>query len=304
MNYQTKSAVTSIKRFPYQSLAAIFLLTITFLVVTILSVVSYSSGKIIKYFETRPQIIAFLKDNTTTETVSALQHKLQNDLRIKEVKYVSKEEALSIYKDATIDNPLLGELVNPSIFPASLEFSLNDLSFAQAIIDEVKSEAIVDSVGFTASLGGEKSLGDVVERLRKITLYLRLGGGFFALLLVGTSFLVLVITLGMRIASRKEEVKILDLIGAKKSFIKKPIIIESVIYVVSGVILGWLMTLIMILYIAPSAINYFGEIPVLPKNPLMFFSIFGIILLSELVVGILLATIGSNLALSRASHKK
>jgi len=304
MNYQTKSAVTSIKRFPYQSLAAIFLLTITFLVVTVLSVVSYSSGQVIKYFETRPQIIAFLKDGTTTETVSALQHKLQNDLRIKEVKYVSKEEALSIYKDATIDNPLLGELVNPSIFPASLEFSLNDLSFAQAIIDEVKSEAIVDSVGFTASLGGEKSLGDVVERLRKITLYLRLGGGFFALLLVGTSFLVLVITLGMRIASRKEEVKILDLIGAKKSFIKKPIIIESVIYVVSGVILGWLMTLIMILYIAPSAINYFGEIPVLPKNPLMFFSIFGIILLSELVVGILLATIGSNLALSRASHKK
>lgn len=304
MNYQTKSAVTSIKRFPYQSLAAIFLLTVTFLVVTVLSVVSYSSGKVIKYFETRPQIIAFLKDGTTTETISALQHKLQNDLRIKEVKYVSKEEALLIYKDATTDNPLLGELVNPSIFPASLEFSLNDLSYAQGIIDEVKGEAIVDSVGFTASLGGEKSLGDVVERLRKITLYLKLGGGFFALLLVGTSFLVLVITLGMRIASRRQEIEILNLIGAKKSFVKKPIVIESVIYVVTGVILGWLMTLIAILYIAPSAINYFGEIPVLPRNPLMFFSIFGIILLGEIIAGILLATIGSNLALSRASRKK
>lgn len=304
MNYQTKSAVTSIKRFPYQSLAAIFLLTVTFLVVTVLSVVSYSSGKVIKYFETRPQIIAFLKDGTTTETISALQHKLQNDLRIKEVKYVSKEEALLIYKDATTDNPLLGELVNPSIFPASLEFSLNDLSYAQGIIDEVKGEAIVDSVGFTASLGGEKSLGDVVERLRKITLYLKLGGGFFALLLIGTSFLVLVITLGMRIASRRQEIEILNLIGAKKSFVKKPIVIESVIYVVTGVVLGWLMTLIAILYMAPSAINYFGEIPVLPRNPLMFFSIFGIILLGEIIAGILLATIGSNLALSRASRKK
>ena len=304
MKYQTKSAITSIKRFPYQSLAAIFLLTVTFLVVTILAVVSYSSGKVIAYFETRPQVIAFLKDGTTTETISALQHKLQNDLRIKEVKYVSKEEALSIYKDATIDNPLLGELVNPSIFPASLEFSLNDLSKAQGIIEEVKSEAIVDSVGFTASLGGEKSLGDVVERLRKITLYLKLGGGFFALLLTGTSFLVLVITLGMRIASRRGEVEILNLIGAKKSFIKKPIIIESIIYVVSGVTLGWLMILIAVLYIAPSAINYFGEITVLPRSPLMFFSIFGIILLSEAVMGILLATIGSNLALSRASRKK
>jgi len=304
MNYQLKSAITSIKRFPFQALAAIFLLTVTFLVVTILSVVSYSSSKVIKYFETRPQVIAFLKDSATVETISALQHKLQNDMRIKEVKYVSKEEALSIYRDATVDNPLLGELVNPSIFPASLEFSLNDLSHAQGVIEEVKTEAIVDSVGFTASLGGEKSLGDVVNRLREITLYLKLGGGFFALLLVGTSFLVLVVTLGMRIASRRGEVEILNLIGAKKSFIKKPIIIESIIYVLVGVTLGWLITLIAILYVAPSAINYFGEIPILPRDPLMFFSLFGIILLVEAVTGILLATLGSNLALSRAGRKK
>ena len=304
MNYQLKSAITSIKRFPFQALAAIFLLTVTFLVVTILSVVSYSSSKVIKYFETRPQVIAFLKDSATVETISALQHKLQNDMRIKEVKYVSKEEALSIYKDATVDNPLLGELVNPSIFPASLEFSLNDLSHAQGVIEELKTEAIVDSVGFTASLGGEKSLGDVVNRLREITLYLKLGGGFFALLLVGTSFLVLVVTLGMRIASRRGEVEILNLIGAKKSFIKKPIIIESIIYVLVGVTLGWLITLIAILYVAPAAINYFGEIPILPRDPLMFFSLFGIILLGEAVTGILLATLGSNLALSRAGRKK
>ena len=304
MNYQLKSAITSIKRFPFQALAAIFLLTVTFLVVTVLSVVTYSSSKVIKYFETRPQVIAFLKDSATVETISALQHKLQNDMRIKEVKYVSKEEALSIYRDATVDNPLLGELVNPSIFPASLEFSLNDLSHAQGVIEEVKTEAIVDSVGFTASLGGEKSLGDVVNRLREITLYLKLGGGFFALLLVGTSFLVLVVTLGMRIASRRGEVEILNLIGAQKSFIKKPIIIESIIYVLVGVTLGWLITLIAILYVAPAAINYFGEIPILPRDPLMFFSLFGIILLGEAVTGILLATLGSNLALSRAGRKK
>lgn len=304
MNYHIKSAITSIKRFPFQALAAIFLLTVTFLVVTILSVVSYSSSKVIKYFETRPQVIAFLKDTAVAETISALQHKLQNDVRIKEVKYVSKEEALSIYKDATVDNPLLGELVNPSIFPASLEFSLSNLSYAQEVIEEVKKEGIVDSVGFTASLGGEKSLGDVVNRLRNITFYLKLGGGFFALLLVGTSFLVLVVTLGMRIASRKEEVEILNLIGAKRSFIKKPIIIESIIYVLAGVTLGWLITLIAILYVAPSAINYFGEIPILPRDPLMFFFLFGIILLGEMVTGILLATFGSNLALSRAGRKK
>lgn len=304
MNYHTKTAVTSIKRFPFQALSAIFLLTITFLVVTILSVLIYSSAKVIKYFEGRPQVIAFLKESSTPEMISSLQHKLQGDVRVKEVKYVSKEEALSIYKSATIDNPLLGELVNPSIFPASLEFSLTNLSSAQGIIDEVKLEGIVDSIGFTASLGGEKTLGDVVTKLKNISFYLKLSGGFFAGLLLSTSFLVLVVTLGMRIVARKEEVEILNLIGAKKSFIRKPIILESIIYVSLGIVLGWLITLIAILYIAPSAINYFGEIPVLPRAPLMFFALFGIILVGEMVFGILLAMAGSNLALSRSARKK
>ena len=39
-----------------------------------------------------------------------------------------------------------------------------------------KSEEIVDQVGFTASLEGEDSLSFVVERLRTITWYIRIGG--------------------------------------------------------------------------------------------------------------------------------
>jgi cell division transport system permease protein len=304
MNFHLKTAVNSIKRFPFQALAAIFVLIITFFVGSILSVLIYSSANILKYFETRPQVIAFLKDGVTTEAISALQHKLSNDTRVKEIRYVSKEEALSIYKNATIDNPLLGELVDPSIFPASLEFSLADLSKAKDVIAEVKGEAVVESVGFTANLGGEKSLGDVVERLKKATFYIRLGGGIFAGLLVGTSFLVLVVTLSMRIAVRRDEAAILNLIGAKKSFIRNPIILESIIYVLTGVVVGWLLTLISVLYLAPAVINYFGEIQVLPREPLKLFLLLGFILGIEIVGGIILALAGSNLALSRSRRSR
>jgi cell division transport system permease protein len=300
MNYHLKTAVNSIKRFPFQAMAAVFVLTITFFVGTILSVLAYSSAKTLKYFETRPQVIAFLKSEATPESISALQHKLSGDIRVKEVRYVSKEEALSIYKSATSDNPLLGELVNPSIFPASLEFSLINLSETENVIAEIKTEAIVDSVEFTASLGGEKNLSDVVVKLKNATKYLRIGGGIFAFLLIGTSFLVLVVTLGMRIASKKDEVEILSLVGAKAAFIRKPIILESLAYVLVGVIVGWLLTLITVLYIAPWAISYFGDIPILPKNPLSLFALFGIILGIEIFGGIVLALLGSNLAFSRA----
>ena len=299
MNIHLKTALDYIRRAPFQALSAIFVLTITFFVATVLSILVYSSGKIIRHFETRPQVIAFLKDESTSEAISALQSRLSGDTRVKDVKHVSKEEALAIYKEATSDNPLLSELVSPSIFPASIEFSLVDLSFAEKVIEDMRGEAIVDQVGFTANIGSETALGDVVSRLRTITLYLRVGGGALVGVLLATSFLVLIVIIGMRMTTRRGEVEILDLIGATPGFIRSPIIIEAFIYALIGVIVGWLSTLILILYATPSIVNYFGEIPVLPKDTLNILALFGIILGVEIVIGVILALTGSLLAVSR-----
>ena len=213
---------------------------------------------------------------------------------------MAKEEALEIYKKATEDNPLLAELVSPSIFPASLEFSVTDLKLAEEVINEIKNEAIVEQVGFTANIGGERSLGDVVERLKSISYYLRLGGIIFVSALGLTSFLVLLIIISMRMTSRKGEIEILSLIGATPAFVRSPIIIEGVIYSVVGVLIGWTTSLISWLYISPSILSYFGQIPVLPKEPLQFFILFAIILGIELFTGLLIALTGSLIAVKRS----
>ena len=304
MNIHVKTALDYIKRSPFQALAALFVLTLTFFVGTMLAVLVYSSANLLKYFETRPQIIAFLKDEITPEQVSALQNRLTGDVRVKDVRYVSKEEALEIYKQATSDNPLLSELVSPTIFPASLEFSVMDLSFAQEVINEVKKEGIVDSVGFTASLGGEKTLEDVVGRLRTLTLYLRIGGGVFVGVLAGTSLLVILVITGMRITTRRGEIEILDLIGATPAFIRSPIILEALIYSAVGAFVGWLLAFLIWLYATPSLISYFGDIPILPKGTLNLFGLFAIILVGELLLGVGLALSGSYLAVSRARRSR
>ena len=302
MNIHLKTATDYIKRAPFQALAAVFVLTLTFFVATVLSILVYSSGKVIRYFETRPQVISFLKDGASPEQITALQNRLTLDSRIKGVKYVSKEEALSIYKEATKDNPLLSELVSPSIFPASLEFSLSDLNKAEDVIDEVKKEAIVDQVGFTANLGSESSVGNVVSRLRTLTLYLRVGGGILVGVLGATSFLVLIVIIGMRMTTRRGEVEILDLIGASPAFIRSPIIIEALIYSAVGVMVGWISSLILILYLTPSVVNYFGEIPILPRDTVGFLLLFGAILGGELLAGAALALMGSMLAVTRVKR--
>lgn len=304
MSTALKFAFDHIRRAPFQALSAIFVLFLTFFVGTTVAILVYSSGTVLKYFETRPQIIAFLKEDVTPEEISALQNELVVDGRVKEVRYVPKEEALAIYKTATQNNPLLGELVSPSIFPASLEFTLTDLNLAEELINEIKGKEIVDEVGFTATLGGENTLNDVVGRLKTITFYVRVGGVVFVSILALTSFLVLLVIVGMRISTRKGEIEILKLIGATPGFIRSPIILEALIYATLGVLTGWLLSFILWLYASPSVATYFGSIPVLPKTTSELVVFFLIILGVELFLGILLALMGSMLAISRAAKNR
>lgn len=304
MNIHFKTAVGYVRRAPFQAMAAIFVLSLTFFVASLVAIMLYSSSKLLVYFETRPQVIAFLKDSVSEEDVTSLQGKLSSDPKVKDIKYVSKEEALSIYKKATSDNPLLSQLVSPSIFPASLEFSLADLSFAQETIDKLKAESVVDSVGFTAAVGGQVNLNDVVGRLRTVTAYIRIGGGSFTAILALASFTVLLITITMRMSLRREEIEILNLIGATQKFIRSPIILEAVFYAIFGVFVGWVLAFITVLYSAPTIISYFGEIPILPKNIIDILKIFGIILAVELVSGLVLALSGSLLAISRVRKSR
>ena len=140
--------------------------------------------------------------------------------------------------------------------------------------------------------------------LKNISFYIRLGGGVFASILAGTSLLILMVIISLRMTLRRDEIEILSLIGATPSFIRSPIIIEALLYAFAGVFLGWLVAFILVLYSTPLLISYFGEIPVLPRDIFKLSAIFGVVLLIELASGFILATLGSFLAVTRVRRKR
>lgn len=304
MSLHLKTSIDNIRRAPFQALAAISILSITFFVSTLIALSVYSSNQIISYFETRPQIIAFLKDDSSQEQVDELMGRLTGDPRISNLRFVSKEEALNIYKQATSDNPLLGELVSSSIFPASIEFSPADLSYAEELIGLVKGELIVDEIGFTANVGGSSAVGDVINRLKTISYYVRLSGALAVGILAVTSGLVLMVVISMRISMKRDEIESLSLIGATPGFIRAPLLLEAVEYGVLGAFIGWLFASVLAMYVSPHLFSYFGTIPMLPKEPGKFFGLLGIILAGELFISVKIALIGSIVSLSRTLKLK
>lgn len=299
MERHIRTAGKYIRRAPYQASAAILTMTLAFFVATVLSILAYASESTLNYFETRPQIIAFLEDEATPEQVSSLQRTLESDSRVKDLHYVSKEQALGIYQEATRDNPLLSELVSPKVFPASLEFSVTDLSYAEDLVGQLEKEGIVDQVVFTASLGDSGSLGEVIANLRRITGYIRVGGVVVLGFLLLSSLLILLVIISMRISMRRKEIEILKLLGATSGFIRMPFVLEGLFYTTFGAFMGWLLASLLVLYSVPALTSYFGEIPVLPLETTSLLGLLGTILGGELLLALVLGSLGSMFAVRR-----
>jgi len=286
MKEHLKTTWTHIRRSPYQALAAIGIMTLTFFLSTLIILVAAGSQALLHYFETRPQVTAFFKDEVKMDEVEKLKEKLNQTGKIKSLKYVSKEEALEIYKEQNKSDPLLLEMVTANILPASLEVSTTDITYLGEIAQILRQEPGVEEVVFQEDV--VKTLKNWTDTIRKIGVALI---GFLGVV----SFLVVLVIIGMKVALRKKEVEILQLIGATNWFIRAPFVFEGIFYGLVGAVLGWGAGILLLMYSTPFLVEFLAGIPILPVPLVFILAMLG----GEVVVGMIIGALGSLLAVKR-----
>jgi len=304
MSRYFKVALLNIRRSPFQALLAFTVLFLTYFLTTLIIYLSYGSSRIVEYFETRPQVIAFLKKDVKDIEATALFNRLSEDVRVRDVRFVSREEAKKIYEGRTRDNPSLSQLVSPSIFPESVEFSLYDLKTAQEMVAEIRAEKIIDNVGFTASLGGDENIEGAIDRLNKASLYVKLGGVAIISIFGLVSLVTLISLIGLKLVTRKEELDLMVLMGAKRSSVKAPVLFEAMIYNFVSLVFGFFSATVIFLYGAPVLVNYFGGYEVFPIQSLELLYFIGGTLLADMVIGLVISFLAGNFAVNRLARRK
>lgn len=274
------------RRTPYQALAASLVMTLTLFIASVFALISLGSEKMLRYFETRPQVTAFFADSSTEEQVQALKQTVETSGLAAEAKFISKKEALAIYREQNKDDPLLLEMVTEDILPASLEVSATKVETLPELAKIMQASQGVEEVVYQP---------DVVAQVSRLTRGLRLAGGVVLGFFTITAILIIVTIIGMRIASRRDEIEILRLLGASKWYIRAPFLMEGAIYGIAGAMLAWIAAIILLLYSTPTLLNFFGAIPLLPVPIWLMVAILG----GEIGFGFLIGSVGSLIALSR-----
>src|SRR3990172_1543376 len=113
----TKTTWKNIRRSPYQAIAAILIMTLTFLVISFFTFLLVGSSKIISYFESKPQVMAFFKNEAKQSDINSLESQLSKTGKIASIKFVSKDEALKVYRLQNKNDPLLLDLVTADVLP-------------------------------------------------------------------------------------------------------------------------------------------------------------------------------------------
>lgn len=81
MSY-TKFAKRNIRRSPFQAIAASMVMFLTFFALLTFVLLAAGSQVVLRYYESKPQIIAFFKDGTTDADITAIQGALGNETRV------------------------------------------------------------------------------------------------------------------------------------------------------------------------------------------------------------------------------
>jgi cell division transport system permease protein len=288
MNRAILTALQRIRRAPYQTFAAVSIMTMTLFLASVFFIIAVGSQLVLRHFEGRPQVIAFFNVDVTPDpqTISQIKNQLEATGLVKSFSYVSKEDALQIYLEANKNRPFLTEAVTSQMLPASIEISAVDPRDLKTVAAQLKKQPGIEDVPFAE---------DIVASLTQWTSSLRLIGGSLVLAHIFITLIIILLIIGLKVGNRRDEIRILELVGATPGYISLPFIFEGVIYGLIGAVIAWIITYSLLLSSMGFLNTLLAGIPILPVPAIFMLEL----LLAEIIIGSLVGSLGGLIATRR-----
>lgn len=175
----------------------------------------------------------YFRSDAPEEDILTLQAQMEQLDNVESVRYISSADAREEQSQQYKDDPSMLEAIREASnrMSATLRVSLvdiNDTTSLDAFISE--SELYEDIKDPTKE---EPFQGENRATISTIGEWVRLaevGGGVMTTVFVIISSLVVFNTIRMAIFNRKDEIQMMKLIGAERSFIRGPFLVEAVMY--------------------------------------------------------------------------
>jgi len=284
-------AINSLVRNWVMSVAAIVTVLVSMFVLGLGLILFFNFEQAISDLRNKLEIEVFIKNTASPGDISKLGDQIRAMSEVKDVNFVSKDEALKRLKESFKGHEDVLDALSGNPLPPSYEISLKDPSQIETVAQRFFDNPIVDNSPGTHD--GVKYGGETSDRLLKVTTYFLVGGAGFVVLLTVASVLLISNTIRLSIFARRREVEIMRLVGATNWFIRWPFVMEGVFTGMLGATGAAFLVILTNVFLIE---NVKDKMPFLPFSADVPY--FWLVLL-VVIGGTMLGSVGSGLALRR-----
>ncbi len=237
--YFLRCALASMARSPFVQLVAVGTLGISSLVLSVFLALLLNLDAQVERFDRDDRLLVFLADDHTQAELDGFCRTIQTWPDVAEAVGRTRAFALQELKVALADESLL-DGVSLDVLPASLELKLVRAEGEEDATEKTVAHRL-ESLEHLGKITEIQGAHPMVRRLRNARGYLKLGGvALFALVAFALVFIVSS-TISLTLFARRDEIEIMELVGATHRFIRVPCYLEGALQGALGAVLGLLL---------------------------------------------------------------
>ena len=291
LGFFTREASRALRRNAAPSFAALATVLLTMLVVGVFIPIVQATTGAANDVRKRVLVDVYLVRDATQSDIARVRAQLLDTANVKRVEFVSKQDA---YQQQRKKDPeafaLLGENPLPDTFRVTPENPDDVLKIASALAPEAAGGG---RTPIDRAIDEVRTRRDDTSKILQVTRFVKLMAGTLAFLLIAASIFLIANTIRLSLYARRREVEVMKLVGATDWFIRWPFVIE-------GVIVGALGTLLAILLLAVGKIAIIdplaSDFSLISAPETMPFTVLIAVMLAS---GIAISAVGSAVSLRR-----
>ncbi len=291
--YNIGQGIKNIKRNKLFSLASVGTITACIFLMGMFYAIIANFQHMVKEAEESVCITVFFKEDITEDGITNIGNLIKSKPEVSKIEYTSADEAWQEFSKLYFaDDPELAEGFkddNPLAKSANYEVYLNDLSKQSEVVKYIKSIDGVRKVNDSPVTA--KSLTDFGKMVGYISIAI-------IIILLGVAIFLISNTVMIGITVRREEIRIMKLIGASDFFVRAPFIVEGIIIGLIGAIIPVCVLMIIyekvIVYLMTQFQTFTSQILFIPLK-----EIFMIITPAALIIGAGIGFIGSKITIRK-----
>lgn len=274
-------------------------MTITLTIVLFSMIANATLNHTVAQITDKINVSVYLKDSVNKQQTDELIGQIKKLENVESVSYLSKEQALEIYKKQNADNInlLLAISETNNAVPATIQIKPIDTNKINIIKDFLdKPEVKAQQSNPTSYSGVVKQAVDNIAHAAK---FLQRAGIIGVIVFSIISMLIIFNTIQMAIFNRRDELTIMRLLGASTSYIRGPFVVESMLYGIFSAVIS--VVLLNALFVVSSSTLQASSLGVLDINYAnqYFGEHYWLFLTIQLAIGIFIGAASSVFATRR-----